>query len=162
VKLHSRAHSHVIQFLGHPQCIDGCDLVCISSANSGDLAGSHPQLETTVLTTLELFRDEKGESKLRRIVCNIGTTGSASNHTLVHRSMQGLFREVGLTPNFVWDENFPIPEVHLLNDQRKALEEAKLDHAVEQIQRAQRGSPTPVLLHPVTSIEHYDVAHMTD
>lgn len=75
------------------------------------------------------------------MVCNIGTTGTLGGHPLVHRSVQGLFKEVGLSPNFVWDDQFSIPETLLPADQRAALEEARLDHTVEQIKRVQRGAP---------------------
>ena len=65
-------------------------------------------------------------------------------HQLVHRAMQGLFKEVGLSPNFVWDTGYEIPDAHLPADHRRALEEAHLEQTVEQIQRVHRGPLAPL------------------
>jgi hypothetical protein len=87
-------------------------------------------------------RDPKGLDQLRRIVFNIGSTGKsgAQSHNLVHRAMQGLFREAGLTPNFVWDDHFTVPTEFMPIEQQKAAEEAKIENAVGVIKRAQRGA----------------------
>jgi hypothetical protein len=80
------------------------------------------------------------EGELRRVVCNVGTTGTNNSHNLVHRALQGLFKELGLTPNFLWDEKFEVPEVHLPYEHRKALQDARVDNTVAQIKRAQAGA----------------------
>jgi hypothetical protein len=77
---------------------------------------------------------------LRRVVCNVGTTGTPNGHAVTHRAVQGLFKEVGLTPNFVWDASYEVPEVLLPYDQKKALEDARLDNTVAQIKNAQQGA----------------------
>lgn len=107
-------------------------------------AGVHSQL--SLEQGMPACRNSGGETALRRVVCSIGTTGSTSGHNLVHRSMQALFREVGLTPNFVWDSDYAVPSMYLPYDQKRALEEARLDNTVEQIKRVQRGTPA-VLWH---------------
>jgi hypothetical protein len=79
------------------------------------------------------------QGQLRRLVCNIGTTGTSRGHSITHRAMAGLFQEVGLSPNFVWDKAFEVPTKHMPLEHRKALEEARLDNTVDTIKRAQRG-----------------------
>jgi hypothetical protein len=82
------------------------------------------------------------------VVCTLGTTGGSSCHRLVHRSMQGLFKEVGLSPNFLWDREYCVPTSHLSYAERAALENAQMAKRVESIRAAQRGAlpPSPVRL----------------
>lgn len=71
----------------------------------------------------------------------VGTPGGSSGHKIVSRCIQGLFREAGVSPNFLWDEAFHIPDRYTsYEEQRKRLEEATLDEKVKQIQAAQRGA----------------------
>lgn len=85
---------------------------------------------------------DQPENGLQRVVCKIGTTGGDS-HRLVHRSLQGLFKAVGLSPNFVWNDKFEVPEAYLTPAQRMQLEEAKVDSIADQIIAHQRGTPLP-------------------
>ena len=77
---------------------------------------------------------------MRQVVVKVGTPGGSNGHKIVSRCIQGLFREVGISPNFVWDQVFEIPDRYTAyEEQRKRLEEGVLDEKVKQIQAAQRG-----------------------
>lgn len=89
---------------------------------------------------LELCRNRNDPASLRRLVVKVGTPGGSNGHKIVSRCIQGLFREVGVSPNFIWDEAFEIPDRYTsYEEQRKRLEAAALDEKVKQIQAAQRG-----------------------
>lgn len=59
--------------------------------------------------------------------------------------MQGLFREVGLSPNFIWDGSFEVPDKYLPYEQRQALNEARLDAKVRGMQAIHRGAHSRML-----------------
>jgi hypothetical protein len=75
------------------------------------------------------------------VVCTLGTTGGLNTHKYVHRSMQGLFKEVGLSPNFLWDDEYGVPSSHLSYTERAAQDSAQMAARVEGIRAAQRGAP---------------------
>eukprot|EP00892_Ulva_mutabilis_P002767 jgi/Ulvmu1/12491/UM009_0144.1 len=87
--------------------------------------------------------DTNDSQSLRRVVVRVGTPGGSNGHSIVSRCIQGLFREVGISPNFVWDKGFEIPERYISHEQRKRLESAALDEKVKHIQAAQRGEQLP-------------------
>jgi hypothetical protein len=69
----------------------------------------------------------------------VGTAGGSNSHQLVYRCMQGLFREVGLSPNFIWDGTYEVPDKYLTYEHRQALEQARLEGKVKGIQAIHRG-----------------------
>lgn len=84
---------------------------------------------------------------LRRLVVKVGTAGGSNSHQLVYRCMQGLFREVGLSPNFIWDGSYEVPDKYLTYEHRKALEEARLLAKAQGIQAMQRGMRNDTYVH---------------
>lgn len=96
-------------------------------------------MHAIILTLVCGCRDKSDPASLRRLVVRIGTPGGSNGHKIVSRCIQGLFREVGMSPNFVWDKGFEIPHAYLSNEQRICLEDADLDQKVKQIQAVQRG-----------------------
>ena len=85
---------------------------------------------------------------LRRLVVKVGTAGGSNSHQLVYRCMQGLFREVGLSPNFIWDGAFEVPDRYHTYEHRQALEQARLEAKVRGVQAIHRGPPSLVNVHP--------------
>lgn len=78
----------------------------------------------------------------------VGTAGGSNSHQLVYRCMQGLFREVGLSPNFIWDGAFEVPDRYHTYEHRQALEQARLEAKVRGVQAIHRGPPSLVNVHP--------------
>lgn len=104
-----------------------------------------------------LCRDDHG--KLRRIVCNVGTTGSPTGHNLVHRAVQGLFKEAGLSPNFFWDGSFDVPEAYLPADHRRVLDEARTTHAANTITDTVRAGACLPLLPTAATAQFVNARH---
>jgi hypothetical protein len=72
-------------------------------------------------------------------VVKVGTPGGSSSYKIVYRSVQGLFREVGLSPNFVWDGVYEVPASYMPYQHRKAREDAQMQAKVAGIQAIHRG-----------------------
>lgn len=85
----------------------------------------------------------------------VGTAGGTNSHQLVYRCMQGLFREVGLSPNFVWDGAYQVPDRYLTYEHRKTMEEARMNAKVEGIQAIHRGKPKQMISVPYTDCFSY-------
>lgn len=98
-----------------------------------------PSAQLIYVPSRGLCRGPEHPEGLRRLVVKVGTAGGSNSHQLVYRCMQGLFREVGLSPNFIWDGTFDVPDKYLTFEHRQALEEARLDAKVQGIQAIHKG-----------------------